>query len=151
MAEVGIAEAAATLGVSIDTIRRRIKRGEMPARRTEGGKWLVQLPEPEALQAEAEGSAAVISRVAHLEALLVERERQIADLRQRLETMQTDKAGAETEKAHLRRLLENQQELTRMHLLPGPRPEPEQPAEAAEEPHREEPHRKNWLQRLFGS
>ena len=45
MAEVGIAAAAAALGVSGDTVRRRIKRGELVSRRTAGGRVLVTVPD----------------------------------------------------------------------------------------------------------
>ena len=42
-----LAEVAAAYGVSIDTIRRRMKRGELEARRQQtpqGFKWLALLP-----------------------------------------------------------------------------------------------------------
>lgn len=45
-----LAEVAAAYGVSVDTIRRRMKRGELEARRQQtpqGFKWLTVLPEPE--------------------------------------------------------------------------------------------------------
>ena len=41
MPELGIGDTAAALGVSVDTIRRRMKRGELPARKTPDGRWLV--------------------------------------------------------------------------------------------------------------
>ncbi len=52
MAEMTIAEAAATLGVSPETIRRRVRRGELPSRKDERGRYLVDvavgLPPPSA-------------------------------------------------------------------------------------------------------
>ncbi|HEV2121200.1 MAG TPA: excisionase family DNA-binding protein [Chloroflexota bacterium] len=48
MAELTIKEAADRLGVSADTIRRRLKAGEIEGRREpmgSGYRWLVQLPE----------------------------------------------------------------------------------------------------------
>lgn len=46
MAEMTIPEAAAALGVSTDTIRRRIIRGELRARRDERGRYLVTIEGP---------------------------------------------------------------------------------------------------------
>ena len=45
-----LAEVADAYGVSVDTIRRRMKRGELETRRhqtPQGFKWLAVLPEPE--------------------------------------------------------------------------------------------------------
>ena len=41
MPELGIGDTATALGVSVDTVRRRMKRGELPARKTPDGRWLV--------------------------------------------------------------------------------------------------------------
>lgn len=46
MAKVGINEASRCLGVSSDTIRRRIKKGELPAYK-ENGVWYVDIPQTE--------------------------------------------------------------------------------------------------------
>jgi excisionase family DNA binding protein len=54
VAEVSIAEAAASLGVSVDTIRRRIKRGELVAELDGKGRYVVRLGEPEAPRSVAE-------------------------------------------------------------------------------------------------
>ncbi len=43
MAAMTIAEAAATLGVSPETIRRRARRGELPSRRDGRGRYLVDV------------------------------------------------------------------------------------------------------------
>jgi excisionase family DNA binding protein len=43
MARVGIAEAAQRLGVSVDSIRRRIRKGELPAQRDNRGQWWLEL------------------------------------------------------------------------------------------------------------
>ncbi len=43
-----VSEAAQALGVSVDTIRRRMKRGEMDTRREQtpqGFRWLIRLPD----------------------------------------------------------------------------------------------------------
>jgi excisionase family DNA binding protein len=41
---LSIAEAATHLGVSMDTIRRRIRRNEIVAQRDNAGKWFVLVP-----------------------------------------------------------------------------------------------------------
>lgn len=43
MARVGIAEAAQRLGVSVDSIRRRIRKGDLPAQRDNRGQWWLEL------------------------------------------------------------------------------------------------------------
>lgn len=45
-----VSDAAQALGVSVDTVRRRMKRGELDARREQtpqGFRWLVRLPDQE--------------------------------------------------------------------------------------------------------
>lgn len=46
MAELGIVAAAQALGVSADTVRRRVKRGEIPAHRDAIGRWWINLEAP---------------------------------------------------------------------------------------------------------
>ena len=43
MARVGITEAARRLGVSVDSIRRRIRKGDLPAQRDNRGQWWLEL------------------------------------------------------------------------------------------------------------
>ena len=45
MATVGIREAARLLGVSTDTIRRRIERGDLPAHKDARGRWVIEVDE----------------------------------------------------------------------------------------------------------
>jgi excisionase family DNA binding protein len=45
MATVGIREAAGLLGVSTDTIRRRIERGDLPAHKDARGRWAIEVEE----------------------------------------------------------------------------------------------------------
>src|SRR4051812_31956331 len=45
MARVGIAEAAARLGVSVDTIRRRLRGGTLTAQRDNNGQWRIEVPD----------------------------------------------------------------------------------------------------------
>lgn len=47
MAELLIQDAARKLGVSDETVRRRVKAGELTARRDPRGRWLVLLPDVE--------------------------------------------------------------------------------------------------------
>lgn len=45
MARLGIMEAAVRLGVSVDTVRRRIRKGELAAVRDNRGQWRLNLPD----------------------------------------------------------------------------------------------------------
>ncbi len=47
MPRVGITEAAKTLGISKDAVRKRIARGTLQADKDETGRWMVDLPEDE--------------------------------------------------------------------------------------------------------
>lgn len=47
MSEVSLSEAASRLGVSVDTIRRRLRTGELPGRQV-GRRLLVTIPESQA-------------------------------------------------------------------------------------------------------
>ncbi|HEX6492416.1 MAG TPA: helix-turn-helix domain-containing protein [Candidatus Dormibacteraeota bacterium] len=51
MATVGIREAARLLGVSTDTIRRRIERRDLPAHKDASGRWLIELDDSLVVQA----------------------------------------------------------------------------------------------------
>lgn len=44
MARASITEAAARLGVSVDSIRRRLRKGELPGVRDNRGQWWLDLP-----------------------------------------------------------------------------------------------------------
>jgi len=46
MLQLTINEAATALGVSVDTIKRRLKRGELAACKDERGRWVISLPAP---------------------------------------------------------------------------------------------------------
>jgi hypothetical protein len=61
MATMPIHEAAQRLGVSPDTIRRRIRRGELNATKEEtpqGYLWMVEVPEDEPMQGHMQGDDA---------------------------------------------------------------------------------------------
>ena len=137
--EVTIKEAADRLGVSVDTVRRRLKAGELAGRQephgASGYRWLVQLPDDtpaehgppgeiaEALRAAAAASAAISAeafeladaraRIEGLERLIDE----LAGQRDKLETERDDwkdAARRESEAAReLRVLLKGAQDSTR--------------------------------------
>ncbi len=84
--EVTIKEAADRLGVSVDTVRRRLKAGDLEGRREPHGKsgyrWLVQLPDD--AQAEGETSAAIGAAIGALSADAYE----LADARARIDGLE---------------------------------------------------------------
>lgn len=126
--ELTIKEAAERLGVSSDTIRRRLKAGELAGRQEPQGKqgyrWIVQLPEdaqdtptavgtaaPGMLSAEAYELADSRARIEGLERLIDE----IASQREKLEQERDDwKDAAQREgeaSRELRHLLKQSQDL----------------------------------------
>ncbi len=50
MARVAITEAAQRLGVSVDAIRRRIRKGDLPANRDNRGQWWLDLADDAVLE-----------------------------------------------------------------------------------------------------
>ena len=58
MAELTIPEAAVALGLSTDTVRRRIRAGALASRTDARGRYLVDLPEATAPRPPAEQDAA---------------------------------------------------------------------------------------------
>ena len=85
-----LTEVAEAYGVSVDTIRRRMKRGELETRREQtpqGFKWLAVLPEPETMETatNAPGSPKTNETVAQ-GVMVVEHDREelVATLRQEL-------------------------------------------------------------------
>ena len=77
MKEVGIAEAASLMKVSVDTVRRRIRTGKMPGRIDEKGRLLVKLEgfESQVTAADSESAAEMANLKAELarsKALLAE-------------------------------------------------------------------------------
>lgn len=148
MPEMTIRQAAAALGTSVDTIRRRIRRAELASRRDERGWIMVQLPD-------AQGSASPMQTQ-----VLPNADAQgepTADLVQRLTDEnrwlrdQLDKAAEE--RAELRRLLAGA-----MQALPSPASaeEPPSPATPATKPRaaseRPVARRRSprWFDRLLG-
>ena len=75
-----IADAAARLGISTDTVRRKLKRGQLQAKRDNHGQWWVEVP-ADAKPAEPMQRAAYESRTDPVGALTEELRSQIARLR----------------------------------------------------------------------
>ncbi len=104
MPEVSLAEAATLLGTSTDTVRRRIKRGELNARRVKAGRLLVTVPDG------CEDAQAMLEETRrHRDDLSLV----VAQLNQHLE-------AAQVERAELRRLLAGaQNQLSTLLALPS--------------------------------
>ncbi len=155
MPEVSIAQAAALLGTSTDTIRRRIKRGELQAYKASDGHLVVDMPEaastghPEAsptspTPAISEVGAELVRLQAELEhtrAMLDETRRHrddlqgvIATLKAQLEATQEALQQDAIERAELRRLLGNAQQQVGL-LLPAPSNDAEHVQGTAEHTH----------------
>ena len=65
MAWVSIREAAAALGVSQDTVRRRIRAAHLEARKANNGRWQVEMPDAAAASPpEPERDATALARQA---------------------------------------------------------------------------------------
>ena len=132
MARVSITDAAARLNVSVDSIRRRIRRGDLTATRDNRGQWWLDLaddvsPEPPHLSVEERlaplGVApaqqepmqpapdlaltdALRAHVAELSGRLEQAERERDQARQEREDARVRAAGAEGEVRALREALE---------------------------------------------
>lgn len=129
--ELTIPEAAAALGVSVDTIRRRIKAGELPARTDERGRYRVTVEDaPDWMMADAYRADATGIDAGEAERLRLELEhaRELLDaerrhnetLRTQLEHAQHAQQRDAEERGELRRLLGNAQ-MQLAGLLPAPR------------------------------
>ena len=169
--EVTIREAADRLGVSVDTVRRRLKAGELEGRQephgASGYRWLVQLPDdapaetpaPAPPSADAYELADARTRIEGLERLIDE----LAGQRDKLGIERDDwkdAARRESEAAReLRVLLKGAQDSTRAltatlepHTSPEPRDTPHGPQAAPDAPHGDAPAMSAWerLRRWVG-
>ena len=125
MPELSITEAAAQLGVSSDTVRRRIRRGQLHARLDARGHYRIELEAVET--APAGGQDTALLRL-ELELLRHQRDGLEEDLQQARRAQERD---AE-ERAELRRLLSQA-----LRMLPaGPETPEERPTAA--------PKRRRW-------
>lgn len=124
MAEVTIAQATRALGVSYDTIRRRIRKGELLGRRVrmrQGMVWLVEIPDaPEDAPASDSNAPRTPETVAG----------ELSALREHVATLREQLDARTREVRELHVLLQGLQ-----RALPSPRQEPEQaPAVAGAAP-----------------
>ena len=85
-----LAEVADAYGVSVDTIRRRMKRGELETRRhqtPQGFKWLAVMPEPEPTETAVNAPGSPRTNETPAQGVMVvehDREELVATLRQEL-------------------------------------------------------------------
>src|SRR5215204_1518920 len=77
---LSVADAATRLGISTDTVRRKLKRGQLQAKRDNQGQWWVEVP-ADAKPAEPVQHAAYEPRADPVGALIEELRSQIARLR----------------------------------------------------------------------
>lgn len=98
MARASIPEAAARLGVSVDTVRRRVRSGRLPATRDARGRYVVELPD---------GSPAPPppAHAGDVDALLAEVRRQREVLEAQLAAQERHLEAHMAAEADLRRLL----------------------------------------------
>lgn len=107
MREVSGAQAAAELGVSIDTIKRRIASGDLLGHKDAGGRWRVVLEDKTpAATAEVIGTATTADPIESRLALELDAATaMIAQLRSEVTRMATQIEQDAVERAELRRLL----------------------------------------------
>jgi len=88
MTNVSIAEASRILGISQDTVRRRLRTGELSGERVQspgGFKWLVDVPEPATTDADNHGETEALRKlISVLQTQLDARTREIGELHQLL-------------------------------------------------------------------
>ena len=126
VAQLPISEAALQLGVSVDTVRRRIRSGELSAELDSRGRYLVEVPdalltsasEVELRQRQGGPTGELRSDLAQLQELLDEVRRQRDQLLEQVAAQGRQLEEAARERAELRRLLADAQvPLTR--ILPA--------------------------------
>lgn len=121
---VSVAEAAASLGVSDDTIRRRTRRKLLSSRVTEDGRLEVEIPDAVQPSAPAEHDAASAQQIAALTAEVAGLRALVAEKDARIEAMtaEVDAARRQAEAAAVDRhellLLTQRQQITIESLLP---------------------------------
>jgi hypothetical protein len=124
MALVTLAEAAHHLGVSVDTVRRRLQKGELKGQqqaRPQGFTWLIDIPEetePSSSIAGSQADAEVNSEVslAACQAEISRLESMVAMLQDRVNAQQEELEARRREVQELHVLLQHAQA-----ALPAPR------------------------------
>ena len=109
---VSIPEAAQRLNVSVDSIRRRVRRGALPANRDERGQWWLDLSNDEQATAKVvDGDRMELGVCTPLqrnerESLIIALEDQVDDLKTRLDRSESERRDeAEKFRAERDRLL----------------------------------------------
>ncbi len=138
MAELLLVEAASALGVSVDTIRRRVKRGELHAHADSQGRFLVVLPDAGQMPSAAvQAAEQLLSTAEQVAEQVVEQHLDGAEhaaMQARLEGLRDQLGAAQSEVSFLRDELRRRDD-----------------AHAAEVQRREEAHereREQWHARL---
>ncbi len=152
MAELTIRDAADALGVSVDTIRRRVRRGEFVSRRDARGWILVELPDAIGSTSPMQPPADVASGPSAAESVPLPEVVQRLEEENRWLRGQLDEAARE--RAELRRLLAGAMRTPELPAGrdPTPSPSPAREAEPAPTPHvpTTAARRRSWWRRLFG-
>ena len=111
--QVSVAEAAVLLGVSVDTIKRRVRSGALQSSRTAHGRVLVRLPEDEAAPHASQEPASAPQDASQVHGTAPE----LAALQERMATVVAERdwlrervERAESEREQLRILLSNAQQ-----------------------------------------
>ena len=131
MAEYTIPEAAVALGVSIDTVRRRIKRGTLEARRNPQGRYVIVIPEGDGIELGGDVPVLLIDlrrELSHTQEVLGEVRHQRGQLEEQVTAQRRALESGETERAELRRLLAASMQT---HALPESSAAPDTAAQAA--------------------
>jgi excisionase family DNA binding protein len=128
MPQVTLEQAAVVLGVSVDTVRRRVRLGQLTAHRDPTGRSLVAVPAAPLLPTEIERLSqqdreqllALRRDNVHLSALVEELRRQQARLEQHSATLREQLAAAIEAQRDLHRLLARaQDQISRLLPVPG--------------------------------
>jgi hypothetical protein len=112
---VPIAEAARLLGVSVDTVKRRIAANQLPARREQrpqGYRWIVDLPDDVLTQAEQADDGHTVDSDTAVQILRAE----IRRLEEMVHLMSIELEEARREKYQILRSIEGLKEVVRASL-----------------------------------
>jgi len=119
MVELSIAEYAVRLGVSADTVRRRIRAGQIPARTDARGRYVVIIPSEAAEVLHAVPTQDAQDEADATELVQTLRE-QVSDLQQQLGIANRRLDDAERERTELHQLVSQAQQLAGARMLPAP-------------------------------
>jgi hypothetical protein len=152
---LAVDEAARHLGLTVDAVRKRIQRGQIPHEKDAAGRVRIILDEGETLQDESQditGPAAQL--VEELRVRITYLERQVEEereARRRADTILAQLSRANEEQARTIRAIEAPSEASREEPSESPEPRSDRstPTEASGEA--QEPDTRPWWQRWFGS